>query len=247
MAAAAEQDGTRYLETRATVKAILQDGREVDEAASGAVEVVLDPTPFYGESGGQVGDRGLIVDGGVRLEVQETVKPVEGLTVSRCRVLAGTVRAVRRCGRGTVPEIRKQTRAHHSATHLLHAALRRVLGDHVKQAGSLVDPDHLRFDYSHFEAPTAERSDGRGDANARVQSDDPVQTEVLAFDEAKQRGAIALFGEKYGERGAHAHHGQLDRAVRRHARPPHRRHRHDPHHPRGGGRGRRAPHRGGGR
>jgi alanyl-tRNA synthetase len=193
--------GTETLELETTVAAILSAGREV-EASDGAaeVEVVLTPTPFYGESGGQVGDRGVIVADGLTLEVCDSQKPVEGLTLSRCRVLEGTIRRGEPVWAGYDVEVRKQTRAHHSATHLLHGALRRVLGDHVKQQGSLVDPERLRFDYAHFEAPTAAQLGAiERDVDERIHCDDPVVTEVLPFDQAKQQGAIALFGEKYGD------------------------------------------------
>jgi alanyl-tRNA synthetase len=194
-------NGATFLEAETTVKALVKDGAEVTAADDGVVELVLDPTPYYGESGGQVGDKGLVVsDNGLEAEVIDTQKPFEGLTVARCRVLDGRVTTGQVVWAGYRPEIRKETRAHHSATHLLHASLRKVIGDHVKQAGSLVDPDHLRFDYSHFEAPTAAQlRQIEDDANARVQADDQVITEVLPFGEAKEKGAIALFGEKYGD------------------------------------------------
>ena len=194
--------GATVLEVRTQVRALIRSGASVPEAAGGEVEVVLNPTPFYGESGGQVGDRGVLeAEDGLAVEVVHTAKPVEGLTVCRCRILAGTLRTGQEVWAGYEPQIRKQTRAHHSATHILHAALRKVLGDHVKQAGSLVDPEHLRFDYSHFEAPTAAQlKKVEDDANSRVLADAAITTEVLAFDDAKKRGAMALFGEKYGDR-----------------------------------------------
>ncbi len=194
-------DGPSYLEVETTVRALLAEGAEVESASANVVEVVLDPTPFYGESGGQVGDRGVIVDDqGLAVEVMDVQKPVDGLTVARARILSGSIRVGQRLWAGYVPEIRKETRAHHSATHLLHAALRKVLGEHVKQAGSLVDPDHLRFDYAHFEAPApAQRKAIEDDVNARIQRNDAVETAVLPFDEAKRRGALAFFGDKYGD------------------------------------------------
>ncbi|MEE8409685.1 MAG: NADH-quinone oxidoreductase subunit A, partial [Myxococcota bacterium] len=202
-----EAGGTSTLETRTIVKAFIRDGTEVERCDGVAVEieieieVIVDPTPFYGEAGGQIGDGGVIVsDDGLSIEVVTNVKPVEGLTVARCRLNAGTIHTGQEVWAGYVPAARKETRAHHSATHLLHASLRRVVGDHVKQAGSLVDSDHLRFDYSHFEAPTREQLRAiEDDTNARVASNADVVTEVLPFDEAKKMGAIALFGEKYGD------------------------------------------------
>jgi alanyl-tRNA synthetase len=191
----------RYLEVETTVRALLQQGAEVQAVEDGEVEVILDPTPFYGEAGGQVGDRGAIVgDSDLSLEVLDSQKPLEGLTVSRCRILDGRVSVGQSVWAGYDPQVRKQTRAHHSATHLLHASLRQVLGDHVKQQGSLVDPDHLRFDYAHFEPPTLDQLRAvEEEVNSRVAKSDPVVTEVLPFDEARQKGAIALFGEKYGD------------------------------------------------
>ena len=208
-----DEGGVSYLEAQCKVRALVRDGREVDSAsapggdsalAAGVVEVVLDPTPFYGEAGGQVGDKGVLVGAGsgagLKAEVMITLKPVEGLTVSRVRVLAGAVQVGDTVWAGYVPAVRKATRAHHSATHLLHGALRKVLGEHVKQAGSLVDPDHLRFDYAHFEAPSPKQLAAvEDDANARVAKNHPVVTEVLPFVEAKQKGAIAFFGDKYGD------------------------------------------------
>jgi alanyl-tRNA synthetase len=204
------EGGVDYLEAACSVKALIKDGQEVtsfaaptkaSELAGAVVEVVLDPTPFYGESGGQVGDKGVIVsDGGLKAEVTTSQKPVEGVTVSKARVLAGAVKVGDTVWAGYIPGVRKATRAHHSATHLLHGALRKVLGEHVKQAGSLVDPDHLRFDYAHFEAPTAAQLAAvEDDANARVAKNHPVQTDVLPFDQAKKKGALAFFGDKYGD------------------------------------------------
>ena len=197
-----DADGTEYLEAKCRVAAILVNGERVSEANSGLVELVLEPTPFYGESGGQIGDRGVLVDDANELtvEIVDTQKPVEGLTVSKGRILAGALRQDQSVWAGYVPHVRKQVRAHHSATHLLHGALREVLGNHVKQAGSLVDADRLRFDYSHFEAPSAEQLHEVEDVvNGRIQSDHPVVTEVLPFEEARAKGAIAFFGEKYGD------------------------------------------------
>jgi alanyl-tRNA synthetase len=189
-----------YLQNQTTIVALLQHGVEVQDVVSGEVEVVINPTPFYGESGGQVGDKGLIVADGLKVEVVDTIKPVENLTVSRGRLLQGRLQVGQTVWAGYHPQIRKETRAHHSATHLLHASLRQVLGEHVKQAGSLVDPHHLRFDYAHFEAPQKDQMRAiEQDANARIAAASEVVTEVMPFAQAKQKGAIALFGEKYGD------------------------------------------------
>ncbi len=190
-----------YLEAQCQIVALLSEGQPVEEASEGILEVILNPTPFYGESGGQAGDKGIIVqDQGLQLEVLNSTKPVEGLTMCQVRVLSGVARKDATVWAGYQPNLRKETRAHHSATHLLHLGLREVLGNHVKQAGSLVDPNHLRFDYSHFEAPTDEHlSTVEASVNARIQSDAAVSTDVLPFEEARAKGAMALFGEKYGD------------------------------------------------
>jgi alanyl-tRNA synthetase len=172
---------------------------EVEVAAVLDGEVVLQPTPYYGESGGQVGDRGLLQAEGLRVEVEDTVKPVPGLSVSRVRVLEGTLAVGQKVWAGYAPLTRRATRAHHSATHLLHHALRQVLGDHVRQAGSLVEPDRLRFDYTHFEPPTkAQWIAVEDEVNRIVSLDRAVFTEVLPLGEAKARSAVAFFGDKYG-------------------------------------------------
>ncbi|MEZ4272587.1 MAG: alanine--tRNA ligase [Myxococcota bacterium] len=198
-------DGADYLQVQTTIVAIVYRGEVVDKIDAtddpSQVEVVLDSTPFYGESGGQVGDRGMIVaEDGLKLEVIASQKPLENFTVCQGRVLAGELKQGQQVWAGYVPEIRKLTRAHHSATHLMQAALRKVLGEHVTQAGSLVDAEHLRFDFSHFEAPTREQLRAiEDDVNRRIKANDTVTTDILAFDEAKKRGALALFGEKYGD------------------------------------------------
>ncbi|MEP5727793.1 MAG: alanine--tRNA ligase [Sulfitobacter sp.] len=196
-----ELDGNRLIETQTKISAVIQDGNQVETATDGIVEVLLDPTPFFGESGGQQGDRGVIRgENGVQLDVIDTQRPVDGLTLARARVTSGEVKNGATVWAGYGVETRKITRAHHSATHLLHASLRDVLGAHVKQAGSFVGPEYLRFDYTHFEAPTAEQLKSiEEDSNARTSADDIVVTEEMPIDDAKETGAIALFGETYGD------------------------------------------------
>lgn len=215
--------GRNYLQLQTRVVALICDGVEVQEAHArvgvdaehaARVDVVLDPTPFYGESGGQAGDQGVIVgavdasqaqppsdaDGDLVIDVRDTIKPIDTMPVACGRLLRGHVHVGQTVWAGVDPIVRKETRAHHSATHLLHAALRQVLGEHVKQAGSLVDGTHLRFDYAHFEAPTpAQLRAVEDDVNRRIQAGSDVSTQVMSFDDAKQHGAIALFGEKYGD------------------------------------------------
>ena len=184
----------------ACVLALVRDGAEAGRAEAGdGVEVVLDRTPFYGEMGGQCGDTGTLSCASARLRVRDT-KVKEGLyvhvaTVEEGALVAGeAVRAAIDTGR------RELIRRNHTATHLLDAALKLVLGDHVSQAGSLVAPDRLRFDFTHFEAMTADQiARVEGLVNAEIFAGEPMVTRVMALDEAKASGAIALFGEKYGD------------------------------------------------
>ena len=186
----------------ARVLAIVRDGARVERAKAGdEVEVVLDRTPFYAEMGGQVGDTGLLAGGGVRVAVSDT-KSHNGLYAHVATVEEGEL-----AEGGLVTAIvdhhrRELLRRNHTATHLLDAALKEVLGDHVNQAGSLVTPDHLRFDFSHFEALSGEQLRAIEDlVNAQIFAAKPVVTAVMGVDEAKAAGAVALFGEKYGGRG----------------------------------------------
>ena len=184
----------------ATVLAIVSDGAETDRAeAPQRVEVVLDRTPFYAEMGGQVGDTGVISCEGARLRVTDTkargalyahVATVEEGALEVGAVVSAAIDAGRR----------ELIRRNHTATHLLDAALKRVLGDHVSQSGSLVAPDRLRFDFTHFEAVTAdELARIEGMVNAEIFAAEPVVTRVMGLEEAKASGAVALFGEKYGD------------------------------------------------
>ena len=184
------------------VLALVRDGVEIAEAKAGEpVSIVVNQTPFYAESGGQVGDAGRIeTEGGAVIRVEDTQKRADGLFVHIGQVESGSVKtgdAVRLVvdhGR------RGSIRSNHSATHLLHAALRRVLGDHVAQKGSMVAPERLRFDFSHPK-PIDEAELGAVEeiANAIVLQDAPVVTRLMDRDEAMHSGAMALFGEKYGD------------------------------------------------
>ncbi len=184
----------------ARVLAVVRDGERVDEAVvDDEVEVVLDRTPLYAEMGGQVGDTGTIVAEGARLRVAGTTGK-GGLHVHSCVVEEGALHVgdeVRACvdaGR------RELVRRNHTATHLLDSALKRVLGDHVSQAGSLVAPDRLRFDFTHFEALTRDQLERvEGLVNAEIFAAEPIVTRVMGIEEAKASGAVALFGEKYGD------------------------------------------------
>jgi len=186
----------------AEIQALVLDGQPSDSAAAGAeVAVVLNQTPFYGESGGQVGDTGTITGpDGLRIVVSDTQRKLGELVVHLGRVDAGTARI----GMPVVAEVdhnrRTAIRAHHSATHLLHEALRRKLGTHVTQKGSLNAPDRLRFDISQPRPVTGEELAWvEAEVNARIRENSEVATRLMTPDAAVELGAMALFGEKYGE------------------------------------------------
>ncbi|MDP8977525.1 MAG: alanine--tRNA ligase, partial [Actinomycetota bacterium] len=175
---------------------LLQAAEEGDE-----VEVVLARTPFYAEGGGQLGDHGVIETDTGRLRVVDTVAPVQGLVVHRARVEAGELR-VGQAARAAIDRHRRAsiTRGH-TATHILHATLREVVGEHAAQAGSAIDAGRLRFDFPHFEAvPPGQLAQVEELVNARIADDPPVLTVETTHQEARDMGAVALFGEKYGER-----------------------------------------------
>ncbi|MFQ5451680.1 MAG: alanine--tRNA ligase, partial [Nitrospinaceae bacterium] len=184
------------------VLAILKDHCPAEGASAGEeVELLLDRTPFYGESGGQVGDRGIAYNGDVHLEILDAAKPIAELIVHKAKVVSGKVKVSDVLKLEVDPEKRSDTALNHSATHLLHAALHEVLGDHVKQAGSLVAPDRLRFDYTHFSSLTdRERSRIEGLVNDKIRDNIPVETREMEIGQALKEGAVALFGEKYGDR-----------------------------------------------
>lgn len=172
--------------------ASLQDGEEGI--------VLLDKTPFYAESGGQVGDCGIITADGAVFEVTDTQKQGGKLFLHKGKLISGVLTNGQLCAAKVGAKERKATELNHSATHLLHAALRQVLGDHVAQKGSLVNPERLRFDFSHFEPVTAaEISAVERIVNEQIRSNNPVVSQVMAKDEAVKAGAMALFGEKYGD------------------------------------------------
>jgi alanyl-tRNA synthetase len=192
------------LDAGARIVAILaEEGqRPVERLHEGAAgDVVLDRTPFYPESGGQVGDTGSLSADGTVVEVHEVKRPVPGLVLHSVRVKRGTIEIGQEVRAVVDGDRRRMTAKNHTATHLLHAALRQTLGDHVKQAGSLVAADRLRFDFTHFSPLTAREVDRIEElVNAQVWKNQPLTTEVMALDEALGVGAMALFGEKYGER-----------------------------------------------
>ncbi len=184
-----------------TVVALVRDGEEVACAKKGEkVEVVLDRTSFYGEMGGQIGDTGRIFANGLELRVEDTLHREGGFTSHECEVEEGEISVGATVSTSVDHGRRELIRRNHTATHLLDAALKEVLGEHVNQAGSLVAPDRLRFDFTHFEAVTTdELARIEGEVNAQIFAAKPVVTSVMGIDEAKAAGAVALFGEKYGD------------------------------------------------
>jgi alanyl-tRNA synthetase len=193
--------------------AIVKGGVRVQEAEIGdTVEVLLNQTPFYGESGGQIGDTGKLTTlKGFVGEVEDTSKPLGKLHVLRAKVVAGELSVGEIVHQMVDAERRNRVRANHSATHLLHAALRRHLGTHVTQKGSLVAPDYFRFDFSHPKALTREEIETvEAEVNAQIRSNEPVTTRLMTPDDAISAGAMALFGEKYGDEVRVLSMGQLD-------------------------------------
>jgi alanyl-tRNA synthetase len=168
-------------------------------SGEGSVSVVLDQTPFYAESGGQVGDQGRLIADGVELTVLNTKKSGHAI-IHYCQSNPATLAVGDQLQALVSPSVRQNTARHHSATHLLHAALRTVLGDHVNQRGSMVSADRLRFDFSHFEAVSTDELQAiEGLCNQEILKNTPISTEVMGVEAATERGAMALFGEKYSE------------------------------------------------
>ena len=199
---ATEFTGYTSTQGEGQVVALVLDGTAVDSASAGEeVIVVTNQTPFYGESGGQMGDAGSIsTNDGLGAEVTDTAKPLGRLHAHQARVTAGKIAVGDTVHLSVDVERRNRIRANHSATHLLHAALRERLGGHVTQKGSLVAPDRLRFDFSHPEALTPEQiADIEADVNAQIRGNESVTTRLMTPDDAIEAGAMALFGEKYGD------------------------------------------------
>ncbi|HBP5565149.1 alanine--tRNA ligase [Pseudomonas aeruginosa] len=182
------------------IVALFRDGQAVERLEEGEEGVVvLDQTPFYAESGGQVGDSGYLEAAGVRFDVRDTTK-AGGAHLHHGVVAEGGLSVGAAVKAEVDASVRQATALNHSATHLLHAALRQVLGDHVQQKGSLVDSQRLRFDFSHFEAIKPEQLKALEDiVNAEIRRNTEVETEETDIDTAKAKGAMALFGEKYGD------------------------------------------------
>jgi alanyl-tRNA synthetase len=210
---ATEFTGYAGHEGEGVVLAMVKDGQRVDTAEIGeTVEVVLNQTPFYGESGGQIGDTGKLTTlKGFEGQVEDTSKQLGKLHVLRTKLVVGELSVGETVHQAVDAERRDRVRANHSATHLLHATLRRHLGAHVTQKGSLVAPDYFRFDFSSPRALTREEIEAiEAEVNAHIRSNQPVTTRLMTPDEAISAGAMALFGEKYGDEVRVLSMGQLD-------------------------------------
>ncbi|MFN3682140.1 MAG: alanine--tRNA ligase, partial [Nitrospira sp.] len=193
--------GYDQLESEGVLLAILKGDRLVKEAVEGDdVEIVLDVTPFYPEGGGQVGDQGMCVGPEGVIDIIETTKPTPTMIVHKGRVRQGWLRQGERLRAIVNKTLRQDAARNHTATHLLHAALRHFLGPHVRQYGSLVEPNRLRFDFSHFK-PLSMRDldDIEAMVNDEIRKNEPVRTEVMNVHDAVAKGALAFFGDKYGE------------------------------------------------
>lgn len=193
--------GYDVVDDQGTVVGLYADGEPRDRLAPGeAGLVVLDVSPFYAESGGQVGDRGRLNAGSALFEVEDTQRQGDGVVCHIGRMARGVLQVGDRVDARVDAERRRATALHHSATHLLHAALRRVLGDHVQQRGSLVGPERLRFDFSHFEpVGRAQLREIERLVNREIRENHMVETRIMNLDDAKASGAMALFGEKYAD------------------------------------------------
>jgi alanyl-tRNA synthetase len=193
--------GYDRLESESLVQAILKGDRLVKEAAEGdEVEIVLDVTPFYAEGGGQVGDRGLLLGHDGQVEITETTRPAPTVILHKGTVTKGRIREGEQLHLTVNTTTRQDAQRNHTATHLLHAALRDLLGPHVKQYGSLVGPNRLRFDFAHFR-PLSSRDVDEIETvvNNEVRKNERVATEVMSIQDAVAKGALAFFGDKYGE------------------------------------------------
>ena len=195
--------GYNRLEAESEILAIYAGGQGRVEVGEGAeVDFITAETPFYGESGGQVGDRGTVeTPRGDQMEVIDTQRPTPQLTVHRGRVRKGRIQVGDRVRLVVDPAQRRRSMLNHSATHILHSVLREALGSHVRQAGSLVAPDRLRFDFNHTGALSPDQlAEIEEKVNGRIRLDAEVRIEESSYDDAVRKGALALFGEKYGDR-----------------------------------------------
>jgi alanyl-tRNA synthetase len=193
--------GYEVATVRSEIYAIIRDGKQVTSVQKGEkAEVVTRETPFYGEAGGQVGDRGQLTGDAFIAEVVDTQKPLPDFIVHKVRILDGTISVSDKVTLTIDTKRRQAVACHHSATHLLHAALRQILGEHVRQAGSFVTESRLRFDFTHFQAlrPT-EILQIEKMVNEKIRENLPMTKEEKPFDDAVSEGALAFFGDKYGD------------------------------------------------
>jgi len=194
-----EFTGYETLNGDAAVLAVIRDADLVDSVEGGKATLILDRTPFYGEAGGQVGDTGTVEADGLEARITDT-KKVEGYILHEVEIVKGRVSKGQAVTARVDADRRNAIRRNHTVTHILHHALRSVLGKHVEQSGSLVAPDRLRFDFTHFSALEPEQLEKAARmVNQLIMRDDPVRTDEMSLKEARAAGAIALFGEKYGE------------------------------------------------
>ena len=191
----------RVIKQKVIVLSILLNNKEVNELKEkDEGMIIVNQTPFYGESGGQVGDTGEIIANNFKFEVTDVQKKLGDLFVHYGKVISGSIKKNDSVELKIDIKRRDDTRAYHSATHLLHESLRRILGDHVTQKGSLVEPSRLRFDFSHMKPIPKEEIDKiDGFVNTIVSKKSDVKTRLMTPDEAVENGALALFGEKYGD------------------------------------------------
>ncbi|MBE6450755.1 MAG: alanine--tRNA ligase [Alphaproteobacteria bacterium] len=192
--------GYNTLKTDAQILALVKDGKETQEVCEGEFYLVANQSSFYGECGGQVGDIGKIISPDFEIEVIDTKKKLDGLIVHVCKLARGVVKVGTNASFEVDEKTRNQTRANHSVTHLVHKALRTILGDHIAQKGSLVGPDRMRFDVSHHKQITADEIlQVENMVNESIRKNMQVNTVIMSKDDAVESGAMALFGEKYAD------------------------------------------------
>ena len=194
--------GYQTLEEEAKVLAILKEGKAIEKASVGQeIEIILDKTPFYGEAGGQVGDKGTLTKKGLKIEITDTQKRQPEIIVHRGKIIQGELTPGEIIKAAVNKERHQDIAANHTATHLLHHVLRQVLGEHITQSGSLVAPDRLRFDFTHFKALDDRQLERIEElVNEKIRENASVEVIHTTLKKARERGARALFGEKYGAR-----------------------------------------------
>ena len=197
-----EFNGYDFLDIESQITNIINDNQQVQSTGPGGeVLIVLDQTPFYAEGGGQVGDKGILENQKAKVEIVDVYKVYDSHILHKGKIISGHININDKVQAKVDREKRLATARNHSTTHLLHKALRKVLGGHVEQAGSLVTPSRLRFDFSHFAPLTAEEIERIEEiVNQKIMESMEIETLETSYDEAKNLGALALFGEKYGDK-----------------------------------------------